>query len=213
MTLKFDLILPKLLTDAKVYQINSKKFYNGSFCKVSRIISKNKDVSYVGNVVEIDNGLIVKWNRNRKDMYLLVNEIRYQRAMYCLGFAAKIREVYTMDKYVFIIMDNLCELGYKTIGELLYENYNKNYKKIIKNIALRINELHMYNIVHSDIHEYNIFYNIITDDVKFIDFADTIFVRGYLEAIELERYTYYNYEKFQIDIINVLEDIENLYLT
>jgi serine/threonine protein kinase len=224
MTLKFDLILPELLTDKKVYKINNEKFYNGNFCEVINVISKNEDVSCSGNIVEIENNLIIKWNRKKKDMKLFINEIRYQRVMYSLGFGVKIKQAYSIEKHIFIIMDNLYSLGYETIGELLYEENDEEenpknekikkimHKKIIKNVAIRINDLHLDNIVHGDIHEYNIFYNKTTDDVKFIDFSDTKFVNGYLGAIESERYIYYYYKKFKTDLLKEISKLENLYL-
>jgi tRNA A-37 threonylcarbamoyl transferase component Bud32 len=195
-----DLILPTLYEQQEQQNEASDKFYKDRYLKVKEIISGGEH-SLMGNVVVLENDLVMKWNRYSKDNML--REIRYQNVMYCHGLAVKIHDYYQTDNHVYFIMNNLIKDGYTSL-ETIIDNGEFN-TDVAYSVAFAIDKMHRLCLVHNDLHEANIFYK--SDSVKFIDFDKASFVYSYEEAKQLEDYNYF-YDEFEA-VFDELEAIEN----
>jgi len=122
-----------------------------------------------GNVVLIkinNKPYVVKWNREARHKQENVNEIVLQKIASESGIAPKILTVYDDKDHFYIIMDDLSSMGYKMVGSI-----RKNIDKVYEAINKALIKLHSINIVHTDLHPDNMFYNAKTDKAIFIDFG------------------------------------------
>ncbi len=203
----YDLLLPTL----KNYNSESSCYYGGKYITVKKIIAseelkkKNKSYSHFANIAILENNVIVKWNRNKDDKSKFYIEVRYQNIMYVNKLGVKIHQYYQTKDNIYIFMDNLLFLKYKPLDYILKKNkFNQN---IAENIAKAIDRMHRLCLIHGDIHESNIFYNLKTNDVKFIDFEKSEFMVDYSDSVEKESYVF-QFEITEELIFNELDKLE-----
>lgn len=191
-----DLILNKLKKKTKqdyvsYSKITTQKYFNNSMHNIAKVLLSDNyyDKEYdcmgsCGNVVILDNDVVLKWNNNPHDKPVLFHELRYQRICSLLHLAPKIYESYEYGPHIYIFMENLftnkfLPLNVCTIDDKMYDL-----------IAENLNVLHNNYISHGDAHMYNIFYNKYTNKIIFIDFSNTSFHKDNQEAKDKEKYDF-----------------------
>ena len=225
-----DIIMPQLdIPCPRQHRPDGMKCYQDKCMKVIKIISGSDEDSAYGNVVEVGNdqeSFIVKWNRYRdeEDIIDIKKELRLQNAAWTLGLSPKIIQIYEQPykdgSYVYIFMNDLVIMGYKTISEIygLFKGSNKitDFKEpdriqngfknngfipesVLINISRALLKLHTLGIAHKDLHPCNVFYNPYTKDVKIIDFGLSEMYPSYESAYNNENFTFSSWKGVDYD--------------